>query len=89
MLVHLGEKVDLRASLDKILAACKYPRILKEEGALEIEGDVSIRITGDWIIQGTNPGSKDQPKNFVIILKNAGQAYTPGRVKAKTLPRPV
>ncbi|UCF55936.1 MAG: LysM peptidoglycan-binding domain-containing protein, partial [Deltaproteobacteria bacterium] len=48
--VHLMGKDDLRSALTKILNVCDYPKIYKKGEPLELRGDITLRVTGDWIL---------------------------------------
>ena len=80
--VHLAGEDDLKSSLDKVLAACDYLQILKEDQVLELQGDLPVRIRGEWMIKPDKTGDDDRPDVFVITLKDLGEPRTPGGIKA-------
>ncbi|MBW2310633.1 MAG: LysM peptidoglycan-binding domain-containing protein [Deltaproteobacteria bacterium] len=48
--VHLAPHDNLKASLDKILAACAYHEVLGSGERLKIRSDIDITLGGDWVI---------------------------------------
>ena len=56
--VHLKGDEDLRAALNKILAACEYYRIYKQGEPLEMRGDITLQVSADWIIQTSETTSR-------------------------------
>jgi hypothetical protein len=80
--VHLEKEDSLSSALDKILMVCNYPKITGNEEALELSGDIPLRITGDWIVTLPETRSADSP-GFVVINLNASPAPgTPGMIKS-------
>ena len=79
--VHL-EGNDLRSSLDKILGACDYPGVLKIGEPYDLKGDISLRITGDWIITNLETESDNGPEISVIYLNGTNTPATPPVIKS-------
>ena len=78
--VHLADD-DLRSSLDKILTACSYPKILKSGEPFELKGDITLKITGDWIITNSETQSDNRPRISVIYLTDTNTPATPPMIK--------
>jgi hypothetical protein len=49
--IHLVSQDSLRSALDKVLAACSYPQVLRAGEPLEWGGDMFLKITADWVIR--------------------------------------
>jgi LysM repeat protein len=78
--VHL-EGDNLKTALSKVLAVCNYQRVYRRGEALEIDGEIPLKITADWIIQtGEGKPSKENPL-FVLTLLNGPEERTPEAVK--------
>jgi LysM repeat protein len=67
-IVHLAREDNLRTALDKILSACDYPELYRLGEPLELEGDISLRITADWIIKVTTGPAHDRDRMIVLTL---------------------
>jgi hypothetical protein len=80
--VHLAKDDTLSSALDKILMVCNYPKISRNEEALELSGDIPLRITGDWIVTLPESPSAERPGFVVINLEESPTQYTPGMIKA-------
>jgi LysM repeat protein len=80
-IVHLKEDT-LKTALDKILAACNYHRIFGTGEALEVGGEIPLKISADWIIE-TGPGqpSKENPVSVLTLLEGS-EGKTPKIMKA-------
>jgi len=65
--VHLTTN-DLETSLDKVFEVCGYPRVLKKGQPLELEGEIPLEITGDWIVTLSEIRPADRPGIAVIKL---------------------
>ena len=79
--VHLTTGDSLKASLDKILMACSFPKVYKSGEPLELVKDIHFRITGDWIVNLPGTGSDSQFKSVVINLRDADMPSTPLTIK--------
>jgi hypothetical protein len=79
--VHLTERDDLRASMDKILRVCAYPEIFKGGEPIELQGEISFRITADWIITLSETRWDDRLGTIVINLSDAHTTVTPRVIK--------
>ena len=82
--VHLAKEDSLSAAFDKILMVCNYPKISRNEEALELSGDIPLRITGDWIVTLPETRSADSPGFVVINLNASSSPDTPDMIKAYT-----
>ena len=79
--VRLSQKDDLRSALDKILKAFGYPKILKNGEPLVLEGNIPLRITGDWIITPHAADSEEAPEYVVINLMDIQSEGLPSTIK--------
>jgi len=76
--VHLKGDEDLRAALNKILAACEYYRIYKQGEPLEMRGDFTLQVSADWIIQT----SEDTSRTLLINLADKSGARIPPELRS-------
>jgi LysM repeat protein len=80
-IVHLAPDDNLKAVMDKILAASDYYKILKSGEQFKIGGDIDISIAGDWVII-PHRGERDvTDKIAVISLINNQSEKTPAMVR--------
>jgi len=79
--LHLVESDNLRSALDKILEVCNYPKVSKMGEALELGGDIPIRITADWIVKLSEKQSHNRPGFVVINLNESPVTNTPWMIK--------
>ena len=79
--VHL-EDDNFRSAIGKILTACNYPKILGSGEPFELQGDLALRITGDWIVINSETQSNKKPRVFVIYLANTDTSTTPAMIKS-------
>lgn len=79
--LHLVEGDNLRSALDKILEVCNYPKVSKMGEALELGGDIPIRITADWIVKLSEKQSNNRPGFVVINLIEGPVTNTPWMIK--------
>jgi LysM repeat protein len=79
--LHLVEGDNLRSALDKILEVCNYPKVSKMGEALELGGDIPIRITADWIVKLSEKQSHNRPGFVVINLNEDPVTNTPWMIK--------
>jgi hypothetical protein len=62
----MGKGHTLKTALEKILPLCGYPKIYKLGEPYEMEGDINLRITADWIIEPM-PGPVDKEQKALVI----------------------
>jgi len=79
--LHLVEGDTLRSALDKILGVCNYPKVSRKGEALELGGDIPIRITADWIVRLSEKQSGNRPGFAVINLHENPVTNTPWMIK--------
>ena len=79
-IVHLVDD-NFRSAIDKILMACNYPKVLKSGEPFELKGDISLKITGDWIVTNSETKSDNRPRIFVIYLTDTDTSPTPPMIK--------
>ena len=65
-IVHLQRDDDLKKAIDRILDQCGYDRIYRAGEPLLYEGDIPMRISGDWIVKMT-PGLPAEKDNIIIL----------------------
>jgi nucleoid-associated protein YgaU len=75
--VHLKGDEDLRAALNKILAACEYYKIYKQGEPLELQGDITLQVSADWIIQT----SEDRSRTLLINLADKSGSRIPPELR--------
>ena len=79
--VHLTKTDSLKSALDKIIRVCDFPKVFNRGEPLVLGKDVSVSITGDWIVQLPENGS-DRPFSSVAInLRDANAPHTPLMIK--------
>ena len=71
--VHLKGDEDLRGALNKILAACEYYKIYKQGEPLELQGDITLQVSADWIIQP----AEDRNRTLLITLADPSGTRIP------------
>jgi len=64
---HLQERDDLRGALDRVFPLCGFHRLYRSGEPLELESDISLQMTADWIIV---PAPAPQGGREQIILVN-------------------
>ncbi|MDY7038586.1 MAG: hypothetical protein SV375_20845, partial [Thermodesulfobacteriota bacterium] len=79
-IVHL-EEYDLRSALDKILAVCGYSEVYKLGESLNIEADIPIQISADWIIKTAASQSSGVDKIIMLTLGDNITHRTPKAIK--------
>ncbi|MFO7738451.1 MAG: LysM peptidoglycan-binding domain-containing protein [Desulfatiglandaceae bacterium] len=82
--VHLLKADNLGSALNKILMVCNYPKLSRNEEALELSGDIPLRITGDWIVTLPENRSPDRPGFVVINLRESPTQAMPAVISAYT-----
>jgi len=75
--VHLKGDEDLRAALNKILAACEYYKIYQQGEPLEMRGDFTLQVSADWIIQT----SEDRSRTLLINLADKSGSRIPPELR--------
>ena len=80
-IVHIEAEDDFRSSLGKILAVCNYSRVFKKGEAVELQGEIYIRITGDLIITLPQTMVDNRPETVVINLTDGQPSGTPRMIK--------
>ena len=80
-IAHMEKDDDLRSALNKILIVCDYQEILGLGKPLEIQGDIQVRITADWIIKQPSGSSHERGNIFVITLTDKTTPKTPSMIK--------
>ncbi len=80
-IVHLSEDDSLGTAFYKILSVCPYAKIYTLGEALELGGDIPLRITGDWIIKPTSEPTDENGKVMVITLMDEQTPKTPQTIK--------
>ena len=80
-LVRLTKGSDLRASLDQVLEACNYPKVYRKGDPFELKGDISLKVTGDWVIELGKNRSDRSTKAVVLNLKDDETPATPPLIK--------
>lgn len=63
----LDKGMGLREALGRILPLCGYSEILPLNEPLELYGDITVRITADYVIKPTPPSSGDQKSQTIVI----------------------
>jgi LysM repeat protein len=80
--VQLSKKDGLKAALEKTLAVCHYPNVLSEGEPLELEGEIPLKITADYIVMLSDDTSSEKPLVVVINLIEGSEMETPWTIKA-------
>ena len=80
-IVHLVDGDDLKAALERILAACDYPRVLRTGEPFVIDGPIRVKIQADWVVALSEQPSDTAPTTIVINLNQDQAAGTPWMVK--------
>ncbi len=79
--VHLEKPDDLKGALDKILPACRYPKIFGSGESLKLNGEIPVQITADWIINQNTGGATEKPEYIVVTIGDEDMPPTPPVVK--------
>jgi len=79
--VHLGVDQDLYSALDELIGACEYPEVLDSDRSMALDGDISVTITGDWIVKRSVSGTAQGPQVAVITIRGPGEPATPPSLK--------
>ena len=76
--IHLNGDDGLRSALNKILPACESYRVYKQGEPLELQGDITLQVSADWIIQT----SGDPSKTFLINVADKSGSRIPPELRA-------
>ena len=76
--VRLKGDEDLRGALNEILAACEYYKISKQGEPLEMQGDFTLQVRADWIIQT----SEDKSRTLLINLGDKSGSRIPPELRS-------
>jgi hypothetical protein len=75
--VQLKGDEDLRGALNKILPACDYFKLYKQGEPLELQGDITLQVSADWIIQT----SGDKSRTLLVNLADKSRSLIPPELK--------
>jgi nucleoid-associated protein YgaU len=79
--VTLSRKDNLMASLTKIFAKCDYPKVYGTGEPFDMQKDIPLRITGDWVIELSDTGANEKIKAVVLNLGSPPSPYVPRAIK--------
>jgi hypothetical protein len=71
-IVRVKSKDGLKGAIGKILSACGYPKVYRGSEALEVPGDISLRIRADWIIQTAEEDPSEKVQYVALSLMGPG-----------------
>lgn len=77
---RLRKNDDLRAAIDRILPLCNYAKLYTLGQPLELRGDITIRLTADWIIEKRTVSSEASPHFLMVNMIESPTERTPGFV---------
>ena len=77
---RLQENDDLRTAIDRILPLCNYAALYRLGQPLELGGDITIRLTADWIIEKRTVASEAPPQILMVNMIDGPTERTPGFV---------
>jgi LysM repeat protein len=80
-IVHLLKDNDLSSALDKIFRVCGYPKVFKSGEPLILRRDITLRITGNWIVIPSDTRSDNRPAAIVLNLIEKDPQKTPRTIK--------
>ena len=80
-IVHLLKDDDLSSALDKIFRVCGYPKVFKSGEPLILKRDITLRITGNWIVIPSDTRSDNRPAAIVLNLIDKDSQKTPRTIK--------
>ncbi len=80
-IVHLLKDDDLSSALDKIFRVCGYPKVFKSGEPLILRRDITLRITGNWIVIPSDTRSDNRPAAIVLNLIDNDSQKTPRTIK--------
>jgi LysM repeat protein len=76
-IVQLSKGDGLRAALEKILSACRFPRLYRPGEPLEITGDITAVVKADWIVQTAADPAAPKGRFVAVTLLDTSSARTP------------
>jgi len=76
-IIPLKGNEDLRGALNKILPACDSYRVHKQGEPLELQGDITLQVSADWIIQT----SEDRSKTILVHLADKNTSRMPTELR--------
>lgn len=76
-IVQIQKDDGLRAAMRRILQACGFQRIYPAGEPVELAGDFSVRLRGDWVLQMEGKDSTQQGRFMIITLLDAASPRTP------------
>ncbi len=79
--IHVTKEDDLRSVIDNILDECDFPRLLKNGEPFELNGEIDMKITGDWIIILSEEPSGQEPPAIVINLQYGERSPMPYMIR--------
>jgi hypothetical protein len=77
---RLREDDDLRAAIDRVLPLCNHATLYRLGQPLELGGDITIRLTADWIIEKRTVASEGRSQILMVNLIDSPSERTPGFV---------
>jgi hypothetical protein len=77
---RLQENDDFRAAIDRILPLCNHAALYRLGQPLELGGDITIRLTADWIIEKRTVASGEPPQVLMVNMIDSPIERTPGFV---------
>ena len=80
-IVHLLKDDDLSSAIDKIFRVCGYPKVFKRGEPLILRRDITLRITGNWIVIPSDTRSDNRPAAIVLNLIDKDSPNTPRTIK--------
>ena len=80
-IVHLLKDDDLSSALDKIFRVCGYPKVFKSGEPLILKRDITLRITGNWIVIPSDTRSDNRSAAIVLNLIDKDSQKTPRTIK--------
>lgn len=75
--VPILKEDGLSEALRKILAASGYAKVLERGDGIELQGEISFKLGGDWVVQLTENASDQLPHTAVINLERDSSMRTP------------
>jgi LysM repeat protein len=79
--VHLVDGDNLRTALERVFAACDYPKVLRNGAPYEIDGPIQIKIRADWVVVLAEKPSETDFSTIVINLDQGQGTEIPWTVK--------
>jgi len=77
----LSGKDNLGISLNKIFSKCNYTKVYGTGEPFEMQKDIPLRITGDWVIELSDTGANEKIKAVVLNLGSPPFPYVPRAIK--------